>query len=168
MRTWRAVIAAVLALMAATSVTHAADPTWVGIGGPAGWPPSPGFELEIGDDAWRIDDGGGVTTVDITSPTVVRVRQLPGCDPVVRFVADPGRMYFIRFAADGSADVEVLSDIDAGPALEGPTEPVCPALPDTSTAEPSPLPPGGLPLVAVAAGLLAVIVILSRPRRRAR
>src|SRR4051794_1406316 len=99
MRTWCVATAAVLALAATAAPTRAISPTWIGIGGPADWAPRPGYELEAGDDAWRIDaaNGGGVTTVRLATPTVVRARRLSDCVPVVGFVAVPGHAYFIRF-----------------------------------------------------------------------
>ena len=142
----------------------------MGIGGPMDWTPTPGFTLEIGRDAWTINatNGGGVTTVALSEPTIVRVRRLSDCVPVVRFVAEPGRFYYIRFAANGTARVEdwTKEGMDSGPALGNPGDPVCPRLPDTSTAAPSPGPSNGLPLVtAGAAGALAAIWML---RGRAR
>jgi hypothetical protein len=149
MRTWRVAVAAVLALAATAAPTHAVGLTWIGIGGPQDWAPRPGYTLEVGHDAWRIDavHAGGVTALPLTSPKVVRVRRLSDCAPVVRFVAVPGRNYYVRFAADGSARVEDWAGqgMDSGPALGDPTARVCPALPDTSTAEPSPRPTSGLP-----------------------
>ena len=166
MRTWWVAVAAVLALAATAAPTRAISPTWIGIGGPENWAPRPGYTLEVGDDAWRIDaiNGGGVTTVPLRSPTVVRVRGLSDCVPVVRFVAAPGRAYFIRFAADGSAHVEDWTNegMDSGPALGDPTSRVCPALPDTSTAAPTPRTSNGPPVVAVVAGILAAVVVLRR------
>lgn len=141
--------------------------TWIGIGGPRDWAPRPGYTLEVGDDAWRIDrdNGGGVTALPLTARTVVRVRRLADCVPVVRFVAVPGRDYYVRFAADGSARVEDWTDegMDSGPALGDPSAPVCPALPDTSTA-PQPFP--AQPLVVVLFGASAAVVVLRRTGRR--
>ncbi|MHB8959195.1 MAG: hypothetical protein ACYDAN_06180 [Candidatus Limnocylindrales bacterium] len=158
------------ALSAPVVPAKAVGLTWIGIGGPQDWAPRPGYTLEIGNEAWRVDatHGGGVTTLSLTTPTVVRVRRLADCAPVVRFVATPGRDYYIRFASDGSARVEdwTSEGMDAGPALGDPSAPVCPSLPDTSTAEPAPAPSSGLPVLAVAAGVAAAAAVLRRPARR--
>jgi hypothetical protein len=159
MRLIRIIAVAVLAAAAQAPAVEAIDPTWIGIGGPQDWAPSPGYVLEVDGSSWRIDavHGGGVTTLPLVSRTVVQVRRLPDCTPVVRFVAVPGRDYFIRFAADGSDRVEDWTGqgMDSGPALGDPVAPICPALPDTSSA-PSSSPTGAaLPFVATAAGVLA-------------
>ena len=173
MRLWRVVAstALVLVAMAVPAVpANAVTLTWIGIGGPEDWAPRPGYTLEIGHDAWRIDaiHGGGVASLPLTSPTIVRVRRLEDCAPVVRFVAAPGRNYYIRFAANGAARVEDWTGqgMDSGPALGDPSAPVCPALPDTSTADPTPGTSSGLPVLAVAAGILAAVVVFRRPVRR--
>jgi hypothetical protein len=146
-----------------------ADLTWVGIGGPADWAPRPGSVLEVGDDAWQINarNGGGVTALPLAGRTIVRVRRLPDCTPVVRFVATPGGSYFIRFGADGSARVEDWTGqgMDSGPALGDPVASTCPALPDTSTAPPSSLADSPLPALPLGAGMLAGLLTLARRRR---
>jgi hypothetical protein len=167
---WTIAIAAVLTLATTAQPAAGAAPTWIAITGPADWAPAPGYTLEIGRDAWVINatNGGGVTAVPLSQPTVVRVRRLSDCTPVVRFVAQPSRDYTIRFASDGSARVEDWTGrgMDSGPALGDPVNPVCPALPDTSTASPE-APPGASPDfaplgIAAAAGLLAALLTLRR------
>lgn len=173
MGTWRTVAATAFALIALTLPVvpaNAVELTWIGIGGPEDWAPRPGYALEVGHDAWRIDamHGGGVLSLPLRSRTIVRVRRLSDCAPVVRFVAVPGRDYYIRFAADGTARVEdwTAQGMDAGPALGDPSPPACPALPDTSTSEATRSPRGGLPVLAAGLGALAAIVVLRRPSRR--
>jgi hypothetical protein len=172
-RVWRVVASTAVVLMALAVPAVPAGAvglTWIGIGGPQDWAPSPGYTLEIGHDAWRVDaiNGGGVVSLPLTSTTIVRVRRLADCAPVVRFVAVPGRNYYIRFAASGSARVEDLTGqgMDAGPALGDPSALVCPALPDTSTADPTPPTPSGVPVLAAAVCVLAAAVVLRRPARR--
>ena len=169
---WAIAIATVLALATSAQPAAAAAPTWVAITGPADWAPTPGYTLEIGRDAWVINatSGGGVTAVPLSRPTVVRVRRLSDCTPVVRFVAQPGRDYTIRFASNGSARVEDWTGqgMDSGPALGDPVNPVCPALPDTATAS-LPTPPDTSPAfaplgIAAIAGLLAVLLTDRRTR----
>lgn len=175
LRAWSTVaIAAVLALAFSAQPAEGAAPTWVAITGPADWAPTPGYELEIGGDAWLVNaiHGGGVTTVSLSRPTVVRVRRLADCAPVVRFVASPGRAYTIRFAASGSARVEDWTGqgMDAGPALGDPSRPRCPALPDTASETPQPRADASsdpTPLgVALAAGLIAALLAGRRARAR--
>jgi hypothetical protein len=158
--------------LALAAPVAAVDLTWVGIGGPTDWQPNPGYSLEIGPTAWTVDalNGGGLTTVDLNAPTIVRVRRLPDCVPVVRFVAEPGGRYFIRFAANGTARVEDLTgqgmDTPGPPGDPGPL--VCPRLPDTSTATTPPAPERALPgwaALLLGAGLLA---LGARSRRGAR
>jgi len=162
-------LTALFLCLAMTSPAAAVDDTWVGIGGPQEWAPDPGFSLEIGSTAYPIGplNGGGVRTVALTKPTIVRVRRLPDCRPVVRFVAQPGRDYFIRFAADGTVHVEdwTSEGMDSGPAID-PGPAVCPRLPDTST---SPVPSQRSDDVPVAVifvlGLvLASLAVARRPR----
>ena len=172
MRIVRLAAAVLVAVGVWVGPVEAVAPTWIGVGGPADWAPVPGYTLEVGPKAWRIDalNGGGVTTVSLTERTVVRVRRLPDCTPVVRFEAVPGRMYFIRFAADGSARVEDWTDqgMDSGPALGDPGPPVCPALPDTSIAPPSIPDTRGAPPAALLAGALAAVLggLLALRRQR--
>lgn len=170
MRAWRVLPAALLLVVSLAGPARATGPTWVGIGGPIDWAPVPGYTLEIGLDAWTINalNGGGVTTVALSEPTIVRVRRLSDCVPVVRFVALPGRDYYIRFAADGTPRVEdwTAEGMDAGPALGDPGAAVCPALPDSATAGP----PGGatdVPSLVVPGALGALAAILAM-RYRAR
>ena len=170
---WRSLASAALLLVALAVPAvpaDAAELTWIGIGGPQDWATRPGYTLEVGRDAWQIDaiHGGGVTALPLTSATVVRVRRVSDCTPVVRFVAVPGRDYFIRFAASGAARVEDWTGqgMDAGPALGDPTAPVCPALPDTSAGGATPPTPSVVPFLAAAAGTLAGVAVLRRPARR--
>jgi hypothetical protein len=168
----RVVAAALIAAAALAPAVEAVDPTWIGVGGPRDWAPRPGYVLELDGKAWRIDalNGGGVTSLPLASRTVVRVRRLPDCLPVVRFVAVPGRDYFIRFAADGSARVEDWTGqgMDSGPALGDPGAPVCPALPDTSSAMPTSATGTNLPFVAAAAGVLTGILAFAGALRHQR
>jgi hypothetical protein len=158
-----------IALVVPAVPADAVGLTWIGIGGPQDWAPRPGYTLEIGHDAWRVDaiNGGGVISLPLTTTAIVRVRRLADCAPVVRFVAAPGRNYYIRFAVNGSARVEDLTGqgMDSGPALGNPSAPVCPALPDTSTAEPTPPTPSRLPVLALAVGILVAVAVLRRPAR---
>jgi hypothetical protein len=147
----------------------AAEATWVAVAGPRDWAPEPGYSLEIGDRAYAIDanNGGGVTSVSLSQPTIVRIRQLPDCGPIVRFVAQPGRRYVIRFAATGIPRLEDWTGrgLDAGPALD-PGPPMCERLPDTSTGQStrsSGMEPRAGALVLV--GLVSTLLILRRSRR---
>jgi hypothetical protein len=108
-----------------------------------------------------------VRDVPLTTTAIVRMRRLADCAPVVRFVAAPERNYYIRFAVNGSARVEDLTGqgVDSGPALGNPSAPVCPALPDTSTAEPTLPTPSRLPVLALAVGILVAVAVLRRPAR---
>ena len=170
---WAIAITTVLILATSAQPAAGAAPTWVAITGPADWAPTPGYTLEIGRGAWVINatNGGGVTAVSLSRSTVVRVRRLSDCTPVVRFVAEPGRDYTIRFASNGSARVEDWTGqgMDSGPALGDPVNPVCPALPDTATASPAAPPDASAdfaPLgIAAVTGLLAAL--LTHRRRHA-
>lgn len=126
---------ALLLSMVATAPVSANELTSIGIGGPDGWPRS-SLTLEVGTSAatLRAHRGGGGTTVELDAPTVIRVRRLSDCETLVRFVAEPGRSYWIRFEANGTAHVadRTQEGMDAGPGL-GLHRAVCPALPDTST-----------------------------------
>ena len=164
--------ALLFALMAAPAA--ATDLTWVGIGGPMDWAPDPGYSLEIGRDAWTVNatNGGGVTTLPLTKSAIVRVRRLSDCVPVVRFVAQPGRDYYIRFDPHGAARVEDWTGegMDAGPALGDPAAPVCPRLPDTSTPRANANRPSASP-AAIASGfgaILAAAALFARRRLRSR
>ncbi len=170
---WRSIAPAALLLVALAQPAQparAGELTWIGIGGPQDWAPRPGYTLEVGRDAWRIDaiNGGGVLSLPLASRAIVRVRRLSDCVPVVRFTAVPGRSYFIRFAASGTARVEDLTGqgMDSGPALGDPSPRVCPALPDTSTADRTPASRGLLPILAAAAAIATVIAVLRRPAGR--
>jgi hypothetical protein len=130
--------------------------TWVGIGG------ATGYTLEIGVKAWTIDQaGGGVTNLHLTSPTVVRVRRLSDCVPIVRFVAMPGREYYIRLGPNGTARVEdwTAQGLDAGPGMGDGGQPDCPRLPETSAVI-APAPPATTfpfwALMLVTSGLLGL------------
>jgi len=167
-RMWIPLLTAVFVL---AGPVRAADLTWIGIGGPMDWQPDPGYSLEIGSTAWTIDanNGGGLVTVDLQVPTVVRVRRLPDCVPVVRFVAQPGGRYDIAFAIDRTARVIDMAgrpmDTPGPPGDPGPL--VCPRLPDTSIAAPAIA--GGAPNIAllVAAGLAGLALgVTRRPIRR--
>jgi hypothetical protein len=169
MRLGIALLTSTLALAAPAS---AADLTWVAITGPADWQPDPGYSLEIGSTAWTVDatNGGGLVTVDLRAPTIVRVRRVSDCVPVVRFVAQPGRQYVIRFAADGTSQVEDWTgrpmDTPGPPGDPGPL--ACPRLPDTSTASSATSSAGAgaaLAVVILMAGLAALVLsAVARPR----
>jgi hypothetical protein len=147
----------------------AADLTWIGISGPPDWQPDPGYSLEIEATAWTVDanNGGGLVTVDLQVPTIIRVRRLSDCLPVVRFTAQPGRQYSIRFAADGTARVEDRTgrgmDTPGPPGDPGPL--VCPRLPDTATTTPAPSTVRPEQIVAVLtiwAGVLGLVLRRAR------
>lgn len=164
-------VAALFLLVVLAAPAAAADSTWVVIGGPQDRQPDPGFTLEIGSRAWTIDalNGGGGTNLDLGAPTIVRVRRLSDCAPVVRFVAQPGRMYFIRFAADGTARVEdwTARGMDSGPGLGDGGPATCPRLPDTSTNASAPAGSGML-VLAVVLGLSLAVTSFGLARRSPR
>lgn len=109
---------------------------WVAVWGPKDWAPDPGFSLEIGGLAYAVNanNGGGVTSIDAREPTIVRLRRLPDCVPVVRFAGRPGGRYVIRVSAGGTPRVEDWTGLglDTGPALT-PGPRACYPLPDTAT-----------------------------------
>ena len=121
------------------------QPMWVAVRGPEDWAPDPGFSLEIGGIAYPVNanNGGGVTSTDVREQTIVRLRRLPDCEPIVTFAARPGERYVIRVSAAGAPQVEDWTGrgLDSGPALT-PGPPVCDPLPDTATSRGSPV--GGL------------------------
>jgi hypothetical protein len=162
-------IATFLALVLAAPVA-AGEPTTIGITG--GWPVS--VTLEIGQLSITLNahEGGGVTSVELDGPTVVRVRRLSDCVPLVRFVAQPGRTYFIDWDSNGHPRVEDHTNdgLDSGPGMELHYRRACPALPDSST---GPVPPGrdGSPillLAAVAAAAFVLTLQATSPRVRTR
>jgi len=129
------------------------------------WAPTPGYSLKIGHDAWTVNamNGGGVTALPLTQPSIVRVRRLSDCTPVVRFVAQPGGHYFIRFDANGAGRVEDLTaqGMDSGPALGDPGAPACPRLPDTSTVQEN-VNRSRAPMM-IGSGLAAILVAVAAP-----
>jgi hypothetical protein len=109
---------------------------WVAVTGPHDWAPDPGYSLEIGEIAYSIsaNNGGGVTSVAVAERTVVRLRRLPDCVPIVRFAGRPGGRYVIRLSEAATPRVEDWTGrgLDTGPALTaGPR--TCLPLPDTAT-----------------------------------
>ena len=141
-RTWSRVAAGVLFLtmLVVTPVT-AAPLTWIGVGGPPDWAPVPGYSLEIGTrHAYTVDrvTGGGVVSLPLRAPAIVRLRRLSDCRPIVRFVAQPGGHYFIRFDAAGRPRVENWNGagMDSGPALGPVADPDCAPLPDSAAGPP--------------------------------
>ncbi len=109
----------------------AVGPAWLAITGPADWQPDPGYEMQVNGKAWVVDknNGGGVTTVDLANPSRVTISGVGGCESILAFTAQPGRMYVIRFAANGSPAVEdwTANGVDSGPGINGPVTPKCPA-----------------------------------------
>lgn len=152
---------AALLAVPATGPVVAAEPTRIGITG--GWPVS--VTLEIGRLSITLNahEGGGVTSVELEGPTVVRVRRLSDCVPLVRFVATPGRTYFIDWDGNGNPRVEdhTSDGLDSGPGMELHYRRSCPALPDTST---GPVPPDrdGGPAPVLAATFAAAFVWVLR------
>jgi hypothetical protein len=137
-RTWFWATAGVLflTLLPATPAA-AAQLTWIGISGPPDWAPTPGYSLEIGTShVYTVDwvNGGGVVSLPLRAPVIVRVRRLSDCTPIVRFVAHPGDHFFIRFDRAGRPTVENWNGagMDSGPALGSAADPNCPPLPDTA------------------------------------
>lgn len=117
----------------------AVDYTTVAIGfpGPSGSARS-ALTVEIGRASAmivRVGMGGGGASVELDRPTVVRVRRLPSCEVIARFVVQPGGSYKIDVARDGTLEVKDYSatGMDSGPGIQL-HRPTCPALPDTSTA----------------------------------
>lgn len=140
------------------------EPMWVAVRGPEDWAPDPGFSLEVGGTAYAINanNGGGVTSIDAREPTIVRLRRLPDCEPVVRFAGRPGGRYVIRVPDTGTPRVEDWTGygLDTGPALS-PGPRVCDPLPDTATEVGSARdqPPWQLMVVSFLLGLVII-----RPR----
>jgi hypothetical protein len=95
--------------------------TWVAVYGPADWSPPEQMSLEIGATAWSItpDAGGGVVTAELTERAGIRLVGLDGCHLYATFDAVPGSAHVIRFAVDGSVQVEDITGgaLDAGPGL---------------------------------------------------
>lgn len=166
-------LATFLALVLAAPVA-AGEPTTIGITG--GWPVS--VTLEIGQLSITLNahEGGGVTSVELDGPTVVRVRRLSDCVPLVRFVAQPGGSYWIYPGRliPGHEDPWVKDlhggPTDSGPGMELHSRRACPALPDSST---RPVPPDRdvspvLFLAAVAAAAFVLTLRATSPRVRTR
>jgi hypothetical protein len=113
-----------------------AQEMWVAVTGPQDWAPDPGFSLEIGYHVYSINanNGGGVTSVNVGEPTIVRLRRLPDCEPIVRIVGRPGGRYVVRMSDAGTPHVEDWTGrgLDSGPALS-PGPRVCGRLRDTAT-----------------------------------
>jgi hypothetical protein len=90
--------------------TQDCDAVWVTVTGPADWHAPQDFVLEIGTNAWPIQegDGGGVVAVELAPEenVIVRLVQPRPCHAVVEFAALPGSNWVIRFAADGTPRVE--------------------------------------------------------------
>ena len=152
---------AMILVTAPTGSVNAGEPTKIGITG--GWPVS--VTLEVGRRSITLNahEGGGVTTVALDGPTVVRVRRLSDCVPVLRFVAQPGGTYWI-YPGDGVPWVldKHGGGTDSGPGFELQNRLHCPALPDSST---GPVPAdrdGGLILVLVAVATVAFAGTLRR------
>ena len=128
-----------LLLGISSGLVAAVDYTRVKIGfpDPSGWPRS-ALTVEIGKGlAMTVPAGmgGGGASVELDRPTVVRVRRLPSCEVIARFVVQPGGSYKIDVARDGTLELKDYSATgqDSGPGIEL-HRPTCPALPDTSTA----------------------------------
>ena len=135
---------------------------WVAVTGPKDWMPDPDYALEIGNEAYPVDanDGGGVASVEVVKPTIVRLRRLPDCAPIVRFVGQPGGRYVIRMSSAGSPRVEDWQGLglDAGPAL-GQGQRICDPLPDTAIDGGTPANAPWRVVVAALSFLLGLIVI---------
>jgi hypothetical protein len=142
---------------------------WVAVRGPRDWAPNPGYSLEIGERAYPVSasNGGGVTSVRVAEPTIVRLRRLPDCQPVVRFTGRPGGRYVIRVSAAGTPSVEDWTGhgLDSGPSLSlGPR--ACDRLPETATDSGTPgrETPLHSPLIALTF-LVGLVLSLRRLRR---
>jgi hypothetical protein len=172
---WTTAGALFLTLLAVTPVS-AAPLTWIGVGGPPDWAPVPGYSLEIGaTHVYTVDqvNGGGVVSLQLRAPAIVRVRRLSDCTPVVRFVAQPGDHFYIRFDRAGRPRVENWNGagMDSGPALGPAADPNCAPLPDTAAGPPgsptAPDPHGALWawISTLAAGFGAVCAAAATWRR---
>jgi hypothetical protein len=82
--------------------------TWIAVYGPIDWSPPDRMSLEVAGTAWSLtpDGGGGVVTESLTSPAEVRLVGLDDCRLYARFDATPGSAHIIRFAPDGSVQVQ--------------------------------------------------------------
>lgn len=147
---WTTAAALLLTLLLVTPAS-ATELTWIAISGPPDWAPTPGYSLEIGrNHVYTVDqvNGGGVVSLRLTAPAIVRVRRLSDCTPIVRFVAQPGDHFVIRFDRAGRPRVENWNGagMDSGPALGPAADPNCAPLPDTASgpvgASPAPDPRG--------------------------
>ena len=152
-------LAGAIALLLLTSpVAFASEPTGIAIGGPPPWPET-SLTLEVGSRSALLEAGvsGGVTSIDLDDPAVVRVRRVSDCVPLVRFLAQPGRSYSIEFTSNGRLRVEDRGDsgLDSGPGFDLTSGLMCPALPDTSTQGATPGQSSG-PLLAIFLIMLSV------------
>ena len=125
-------LAGAIALLLLTSpVAFASEPTGIAIGGPPPWPET-SLTLEVGSRSALLEAGvsGGVTSIDLDDPAVVRVRRVSDCVPLVRFLAQPGRSYSIEFTSNGRIRVEDRGDsgLDSGPGFDLTSGLMCPAL----------------------------------------
>ena len=161
-------VLSVTAVLVMTGTVLGAEPTRVMVKGPADWTHEP-FTLEIGNRAWAIGtESGGIASADLGAAATVRLRELPGCSTLVRFVAQPGGAYVVRFTTTGRIQVtdRTTEGLDAGPGLEGGGSPVCPPLPDTSTAKAdllgrSPIGFGSALILVFPVGCILAIGVLS-------
>ncbi len=148
-----------MVLLAALPAT-ANGPTIIAVYGPQDWRPDPGYEVHALGRTRTIDadNGGGRWGVDASTPFTVTVLSLEGCEPILRFPAQPGRIHAIEFDADGGVSWRKLSGSDGGflPA----TAPEC-GLPDTDSAT-APTRPDGAPTVLILALAAALGVLLGR------
>ena len=93
--------------------------TWVGVQIPADWPAQQELSLEVGDQAWSIipEEGGGVVSSDLSRVASVRLVRVDDCHVVAAFEAGPRAYYSISLASDGSALIEEVEAMAAGPGL---------------------------------------------------
>lgn len=98
--------------------------------------PDPGYELFADGVFFRIGpSGGGVATVTAQEPFQVVLRAVEDCDVVVRFTAEPGGNYVIRFDATGHAASEVTGGTDGAALASQPLRDAVCRLPETSPAD---------------------------------
>jgi hypothetical protein len=96
---------------------------YVTLTGPRDWLAPQDYVLEVGTHGWPIQAGagGGVVSVEVAPDERVTVRlvQPQGCNAIVEFEALDGSIWVIRFAADGTPNVEDWTGqgVNDGPAL---------------------------------------------------
>lgn len=98
------------------------DGVYVLVSGPADWTAGGNYVLEMGGDAFPIDqlNGGGVAVVATAASIRVRLIRPADCVTLVSFEAPPSSSWIIRFDADEKPTREQLAQGDIlllGPAL---------------------------------------------------